>query len=437
MELVCQRMLFCGIIHIIIVAERNDREMADEKKTFNIFVTGGSESVGLAVTKALLRKGHHVVATASDADGALALRQAGALPVYPDLTREGEVLSALQMANADIVVHAAPQLLGGVPQADFDYQSHQDWLVESTNAVVQAAGKNEVDKIISISFGYLCDGHHGEASTEDAHTVHDKAYTAMLQAEAAVLDGGVDGYVVRAGYIYGSNSRGTSMLTDTIKASQSVYGGTQPASWVHEDDLAGAIVALVESESDGDSLAEIINVADDQPQSANDFANALGEALGFGGISFMSPSIMTIIRGATLRDKLMVREINLDTTKIKEKYGWQPQHPTVASGVEATSLVWRMNDATTPADYYDVYEDKAADSIKALLSGQALKLPVEVKKEEPVKEKPVVEKKAPVKAAALDGPTPSSESDEKMEARRLKALERKRLRAEKRAKKGG
>jgi len=415
----------------ISVAERNDREMADDKKILNVLVTGGSEGVGLAVTKALLHKGHNVVATATDADGALAIRRAGALPVYPDLTRAGEVLSALRLAKADVVVHAAPQIMGGVPQSDFDYQAHLGWLVDSTNAVVQAAGQNEVSKIVSISFGYLYDGHHGDAATEDTHTVHDKTYDPMFQAEAAVLDGGIDGYVVRTGYIYGSTSGGTTNLVDKIKASQAIYDGGKPASWVYEGDLANAIITLVEAESDGNSLAEIVNVAGDQVQSPNDFGNILGETLGITGVKFASPGFMMAFREETMRDKLMVREIVLDTTKIKEKYGWQPQYPTIASGLEATSLVWRMNDATTSDDYYNVYEDKAADAILALQSGQALQLPAEV--EEVVIEKAVVEKKAPAKAAApvLDGPTPSSEGEAKMEARRLKALERKRLRAEK------
>jgi len=417
----------------ISVAERNGREMADDKKILNVFVTGGSEGVGLAVTKALLHKGHKVFATTSDADGALAIRRAGALPVYPDLTRAGEVLSALRMAEADVIVHAAPQVLGGVPQADFDYKSHTDWLVDSTNAVVEAAGQNEVNKIVSISFGYLYDGHHGDASTEDTHMVHDSAYDSMLQAEAAVLDGGIDGYVVRAGYIYGSTSHGTSNLVESIMASQSIYEGNQPTSWIYESDLADAIVTLVEAESDDDTLAEIVNVASDETSTPNDFTTALGESLGIVGLNFSTPYLMTILRGETLRDKLLAREVVLDTSKIKTKYGWQPQHATIASGLDAAALIWRMSDATTVAEYYDNYEDKAGDAILALKSGQALQLPVEVVKEEPVKEKAVVEKKAPVKAAApaVDGETPWTDDEAKKEARRLKALERKRKRAEK------
>lgn len=413
--------------------------MADEKKTLNIFVTGGSEGAGLATVKALVSNGHKVVATTTDADGALAIRQAGALPVYPDLTKEGEILSMMRMANADVVVHAAPQIFGGVPQSDFDYASKLDWLVDTTNAVVHAAGKNEVDKIISISFGYLYDGHHGDASTEDAHTVHDNVYDAMLQAEAAVIDGGINGYVIRAGYIYGGYSTGTSMLADEVRHSRAIHNGKHNASWIHESDLASAVVALVEAESDGDSLSEIINVADDTPQSPNAFAQKLGDILGFTSVSYASPGFMTIVRGETLRDKLLAREVVLDTGKIKSKYGWAPQYATVEAGLDASALIWRMQDATDPTDYYG-YEDKASAAIAERRQQLALGIPAEVEEEEeaPAEAKPEPKKAAPAKAEstppASDGPTPWTESDAKMEERRRKALERKKLRA---AKKGG
>lgn len=414
--------------------------MADEKKTLNVFVTGGDVSVGLATVKALLKNGHHVVATTTDADGALTIRRAGALPVYPDLTREGEIISMLQMAKADVVVHAAPQLFGGIPQSDFDYQTHAEWLVETTNAVVHAAGKNEVNKLISISFGYLYETHHGQAAREDAHTVHDDEYDAMLQAEAAVLDGGVNGYVIRAGYIYGGNSDGTTSVADVVKNSRPVHNGTHSASWIHEDDLANAIVALVEAEDDNDSLAEIINVADDTPHTPNEMAQAIGDVLGFSSVSFASPGLMTIIRGETLRDKLLVREIVLDNSKIKEKYGWQPQHSSIESGLDASALIWRMKDAVDPTEYYSVYEDKATEAIEARQSGQAMELPAEVEEEQPAEAQPEPKAEAVAEAPKAsspppaDGPTPWNEDEAKREERRRKALERKRLRAEK---KGG
>lgn len=413
--------------------------MADEKTPLNIFVTGGSTSAGLATVKALVRNGHKVVATTTNADGARAIRNAGALPAYPDLTREGEILSAMRMANADIVVHAAPQKFGQIPQANFDYVGKAQWLVDSTNAVVSAAGRNEVNKIISISFGYLYDVHHGESATEDGHVVHGKEYEPMLHAEAAVLDGGIDGYVIRAGYIYGGNSMGTTSISEVIRNGHSVPSGKHHAAWVHEDDLAQLIVKLVEAESDKDTLAEIINAADDHPQTPDAFAQLLGNETGITALSYASSGgIMTLIRGETLRDKLLAREISLDSTKARQKYGWKPQYASAEAGMDATSLIWRATEATVYDDHD--YVDKAAEAIAALESGIALALPEEVEEEAPAKveekPKPAPKPQASKPAEEPDGPTPWSESEDAMEERRRKALERKKARAEKRAQGG-
>ena len=406
--------------------------MAESKKTFHIFVTGGSESAGLATVKALLGNGHRVVATASDAEGALAIRRAGALPVYPDLTRESEVLSSLRMANAEVLVHAAPQDFGGIPQSDFHDAAHADCLVESSKTILRAAKAHGLRKMISISFAYLYDADHGDPAAEETRNVHGGHYKPMLDAEAAWLDSGLNACVIRAGYIYGGSSRATGALAENIKSSRPLQNGRRPASWIHEDDLAAAIVALIEAEADN-ATAEIMNVAADNPQSPNDFASILSHAIGLHAPGFAARGWMTRLRGETLRDKLLKRGIVLDSSKIKQQYGWRPRYANIEQGMAATALAWRMQEASNPADFYDVYEDQAAAAIETVKSGRALPAPPIIEAEKPAA---AAEEPAPVKASApppSDGPTPWNEDEAKREERRRKALERKAKRAARRA----
>ena len=402
--------------------------MAESKTTFNIFVTGGSESAGLAAVKALLGRGHRVTAATGDAEGALAIRQAGALPVYPDLTREGEALSSLRMANAEALVHAAPQIFGSPPQAD---SADAACLVQSSQTVLRAAKAHGLRRVIVISFAYLYQADHGEAATEGSPDVHDSDYEPMLAAEAAWLESGLNARVIRAGYIYGGRSMATGALAQRIKQSRPLQNGPRPASWIHEDDLAAAIAALIEAD-DGQAGAEIINVAADKPQSPNDFASGLSHALGLDAPRLAKPGLMAQLRGESRRGKLLKREIVIDSGKIKGKYGWRARYADVAQGLEATTLVWRMREASNPADFYNVYEDKAAAAIAAFKHEQALPAPM-------TEEKPparVVEKTAPAKTSApppSDGPTPWNEDEAKREERRRRALERKAKRAAKRA----
>ena len=405
--------------------------MAESKKTLNIVVTGGSESAGLAALKTLLANGHQLAAATDNAEGALAIRRAGALPVYPDLTRESEVLSSLRMTNADVLVHAAPQNLGGVPQASLD---NADCLVKSSQAVMRAAKAHGLRKIIVISFAYLYDSRRGDSATEDAHSIHGSHYQPMLAAEALWLDSGLNVSIIRAGYIYGGGSRGTVALAEDIKRSRRLPDGRRPASWIHEDDLAAAIAAMIEADDDPPP-AEIINAAADAPQSPNDFAASLSRAFGLRPPNFAAPSWMTRLRRETLSDKLLKREILIDSRKIKQRHGWRARCAAIEQGLEATTLAWRMREAADPTDFYNVYEDKAAAAIEAAASERTLPPPAIIEDEKPAAEPPPPPK--PTQASAppppSDGPTPWNEDDAKREERRRKALERKAKRAAKRA----
>ena len=405
--------------------------MADENSKLSVFVTGGSQSAGLSLVKACVAAGHRVTATADSSSGALAIRQALALPVYPDLRRASELRSALQMCQADVVVHAAPQCLGGLPQAAVDHEAAGGRLIALAKALAAAAQDARVKQVIALSFGYLYEPGHG-AAKEGSHDIHDGDFKAMLSAEKALLDSGLNGFVLRAGYIYGGKSAGTVALAEDIKGSRALPDGDRAASWIHEDDLAAAISSLLDSESGG---MQVLNAASDSVCSPNHFAKALAETLGLNAPGFQRGGWRAILRGETMRDKLLNREVLISSEKLSQLTGWRARHATVEAGLDAAALIWRMADAVNPREYYERYEDKAAAAIDARKAGIVVEAPV-VEVKAPARVEAVEAKPATVKAAApppSDGPTPWNEDDAKREERRRKALERKAKRAAKRA----
>ena len=139
-----------------------------------------------------------------------------------------------------------------------------------------------------------------------------------------------------------------------------------------------------------------------------------------------------MLREKTLRDKLLGREAVLSSQKLKDEYGWQPRHSNVESGMEAAALVWRMRDAVSADDYYNMYEDKAALAIENFAYDVALPEPVAATEAPAALQAEAAPQPAPVAAAApppSDGPAPWNEDDAKREERRRKALERKAKRA--------
>lgn len=406
--------------------------MAEATQAMNILVTGGAEGAGLATARALLQRGHKVAATACDAEGALAVRIAGALPVFPDLARASEILSILQMTKADAVVHAGPQFFGGAPHAGAEYASCADQLVEYSAAVTEAAKQHRVKRFISLSFGYLYAPGHGAAKEGD-HDAHDGDYAPMLAAEACARESGLNGCIIRSGYIYGGNSANTAALAEAIKSSRRLTPGGQPASWIHEDDLASAIASLLESDSEPDGV-EMINAAANAAASPDEFSAALSSALGLSEPRFAAGGFLSMLRERSLRDKLLAREIVIDSSQIRERFAWQPRHESLESGLEATALVWRMKDAVQAESFYR-YEDAARAAIESFAYDVALPEPAAAQAE-PAAEASATPEPAPVKAAApppSKGPTPWNEDEAKREERRRRALERKAKRAAKSA----
>ncbi len=405
--------------------------MAEANKQMSVFVTGGAEDVGLATVRALLKRGHKVVASACTSEGALALRQAGALPVYPDLGRASDVFSALQMAQSDAIIHAIPQFCGGLPHSSAAFAERGAQLLQFTRAVAQAARQHGVKRIVSLSFGYLYDAGQG-AAIEGDQDARDSEFAPMLAAEAAMKDSGIKGYIVRSGYIYGGNNPATVSLADAIMASQRLPAGALRASWIHEDDLAAALVTLLEADHQPDAM-QVINAADDTVCSPDDCAGAISAALGLGAPRFANEGLFGMFRQKTLRDKLLGREALISSQKLRDEFGWQPRHSGIEPGMEASALVWRMQDAVNADDFYNVYEDKAAQAINDFAYDVALPEAVAAATAEPaVAEAAAAPAPTPVKAAApppADGPTPWNEDEAKREERRRKALERKAKRA--------
>lgn len=400
----------------------------------NILVTGGADGVGLATVRALLQRGHRVAATACDAEGALAIRMAGALPVFPDLSRASGILSALAMTKADALVHAGPQYYGGSPHASDRYADGADELVNFTAAVAEAATRQGVKRIVSLSFGYLYETSRSAAKEGD-HDAHDGDYAPMLRAESLIRESGLSGYIIRGGYVYGGNSADTAALADAIKGSQRLPAGMMPASWIHEDDLAAAIAALLEAESKAEGI-ETINAAADMTATPNEFCAALSGALGLSEPRLAAGGFLASLREKTLRDKLLEREVVIDSSRMRERFAWQPRHESLASGMEATALVWRMKDAVQADNYYNSYEDEAAAAIESFAYDVALPEP-EAEAETPATVETAAAPEAATEAASAaptppppsDGPTPWNEDEAKREERRRKALERKAKRA--------
>lgn len=317
-------------------------EEKTEEQPLSIFITGADNGAGLALVSAASKRGYKVIGTTTrGTEGARRIRQMGGIPTYPVLTRGGELRSMMQMAKPDVVVNCAPQDLGGVPQVRQDYDTAANDLLISTQTIAAVAAQVGAKKLIHLSYAALY-GDTSSPATEE-HEVHaeNALFDAALQAEAAVLDGAVPGYIVRAGTIFGGWHEPTRQLAEMITAGRGVIAAHHPTAWVHEDDLAQALLLLVEADVEAGS---IFNVALETHASPDEFAKVFGTEFGPGEPSKLSPFTLPL-RTNELQRELVELHTEVDSSKAREVLGWEPQYPTLTAGVDRTLLVWRAAEA--------------------------------------------------------------------------------------------
>ncbi len=323
-----------------VTAETKEEEQTN---TWRVFVTGANTGAGRATVQLLARQGIQVTgACESSAKSANQVRADGGIPTFTDVTRVGEIRSALKLNNANVIVHLAPATMNGVPHMAVDWDGA--FLKQSANAVAEAAGQMGAEKIISLSFASVYGDTHGEAVDESAHVAHDDMAHDIEQAEHAILDGGVTGYVLRGGYLYGGHSRATFDLANAFQHSRGVYAGTAPKSWIHEADLASAVLALIEHETDAETTGVVFNVADNTPATPNAFAEQLSEAIGLGNVKYSSGGWRSYIFPLSAQEETLKYSTLIKNDKLKSEVGWSPAYPSFVEGMDTTTLVWRAKD---------------------------------------------------------------------------------------------
>jgi nucleoside-diphosphate-sugar epimerase len=309
-----------------------------DNNVLNIFVTGGQTNVGLEAVRQATARGHKVTALVVGSEGGAVIRSAGGLPAYSEGFRVGELKSLMAMAQADVVLHLATQVINGFP-ARGHWEAHEHLLTDGVSAMLEAARTAGVKFLVYAGYASVYGDSHGEWLTEDAEGHADPAFRVVRQAEQRVLESGVPACILRAGFNYGASETGTQTLLDAIRSGRYIYTGDSHRvfNWVHGADLARAALLAAEKQPVGES----INIVDDHPASAAEFAAHLAASVGAELPGRKLPGFMLERTTSEKQRALLSMSSRLRNDRAKEILGWKPRYPDYRAGIEQTLLEWR------------------------------------------------------------------------------------------------
>ncbi|GAB4329197.1 MAG: TIGR01777 family oxidoreductase [Candidatus Zixiibacteriota bacterium] len=244
-----------------------------------IFITGGTGWIGQALVPALQREGHRV----------RILSRRSSLPGGFDSSVEleswggpSEPIPPRVLSGVDAVINLAGESIGNghwtARRKDRLFTSR----VETTHRLVEAIAQSEIKPKTLISASAV--GYYGdrgdEPVTEAAQPGDD--FLAVLcshweDAAKKVIPHGVRLAILRLGVVLGKDGGALPMMALPFKlfVGGALGSGRQVMSWVHRDDVIGAIRFVLGR----DDLSGPINVTAPNPVTNREFSTILGRVL--------------------------------------------------------------------------------------------------------------------------------------------------------------
>lgn len=286
-----------------------------------VFITGASGGIGSGVVPELIAAGHEVLALVRSDASAQAVSAAGATPLRGDLTDPGSL--AAGAAEADGVIHLA----FGSDFSDFERCVAEEAVaVEALGAALKGTGKAFV----------LASGTPavpGRLSTEEDPAATEGPAGGRGRTAQAVLDlaaQDVRSAVVRLPRSVHDRGGPFGFATLIVLTAQRTgiagYVGDGAQRWpaVHRKDAARLFRLVLEQGEPG----TVAHAVADEGDSMLSLAEAVGGRLGL-PVKSVPPEDFGFLGGAFGIDQPSSAALT------REKFGWQPTHPSLLADLEA------------------------------------------------------------------------------------------------------
>jgi nucleoside-diphosphate-sugar epimerase len=293
----------------------------------NVFLAGGSGTIGIPIVRALVAGGHQVTALTRSAANEPMLRALGATPAVADALDAGAIRHVVVGARPTHVIHQLTALPKGGPRSAKDLVPTNRLRIEGTKNLVDAAVAAGAKRFIVGSFALLGAAKFGIPA--DAQQAADAVRSMETQVLDASARGLFEGIVLRYGLFYGLDNGMTQQMIALARRRflPTVRGDRGLLPPIHIDDAASATIAAL----DHGAAGSIYDIVDDHPVSMSEMVLAIAASAG-APRPFAVPAWLPRLLAPYVARMMAIR-LPLSNEKARAELGWRPAHPSIHEGL--------------------------------------------------------------------------------------------------------
>jgi nucleoside-diphosphate-sugar epimerase len=293
-----------------------------------VFITGATGYIGLAVARAFRRAGYRVSGLARSAAAAETLMRHEVAPVLGALETPERYQEAA--ARADVIVHAGVDYTVDTGARD----------AQVVRALLGAAVEAREPQRFLYTSGAWIYGDTGGVAVDETHPVRPPRVTDWRPAVEQLVLGAprVQAVVLRPAVVYGGRGGLTGAWFAGAEAGdlRVVEDGTNHWAMVHVEDLADAYVRAAQVEVGG----EILNLAEDPSVTLGELAAAAATAVGYSGAIRPTPLTAALAELGPVAEALAL-DLHLSSDKARRQLGWRPRHAGFVAEATTYYAAWR------------------------------------------------------------------------------------------------
>ena len=293
----------------------------------NVFVAGGSGTIGVPLVRALLAGGHQVTALTRTASKRDDLRALGASVAVADALNREALTAAVEAAHPTHVIHQLTALPKDGARRPGDLEATNRLRIDGTRNLLDAAIRAGATRFLAGSFAMLSDRGPDSAAADD------DAAAAVRSMERQVLDaserGEIEGVVVRYGLFYGLETPSTVAMIDMIRKRRLpvVRGDKGQLPLIHITDAVSATLRALESAPAGGTY----DIVDDRAVSMTEIVEAIAEYTESTAPLRVPGWLPRLV--APYLARVTAMRMPLSNAKAKMELGWRPEYPTLRDGL--------------------------------------------------------------------------------------------------------